>query len=98
MLMVEPGVGAGAALATEAASPLFNIMITPWPPAAAAAAAPSEAPPGAFPVHGDRRHRQQLTPGSLSGRAGISRGWRELPEALHCVSQLLWFWSSIIAS
>ena len=29
MLMVEPGVGAGAALATEAASPLFNIMITP---------------------------------------------------------------------
>lgn len=100
MLMVELGVGAGAALATAAAaSQLFNIMITPLGsgkgggPIGSPSLGPflSTEPEGtasSWPPGGSR-------PGSGMDDEGGGGGCRKLSAA---ASQLLWFWSSIIAS
>lgn len=100
MLMVELGLGAGAALATVAAvSQLFNIMMTPL----ASGGGPIESPSlGPFLSTEAAGTASRCPPGGSRTGAGIDAGGGGggggCRKPSTAASQLLWFWSSIIAS
>lgn len=102
MLMVELGVGAGAALATAAAvSQLFNIMITPL--ASGGGGGPIESPSlGPFLSTDAAGTASSWPPGGSRAGAGIDEGGGGggggCRKPSTAASQLLWFWSSIIAT
>lgn len=100
MLMVELGVGAGTALAT-AASQLFNIMITPL--ASGGGGGPIGSPSlGPFLSTETAGTANSCPPGGSRAGAGIDErgggGGGGCRKPSTAASQLLWFWSSIIAS
>lgn len=99
MLMVELGVGAGTALATAAAaSQLFNIMITPL--GSGGGGGPNGSPSlGPFLSTETAGTASSCPRGGSRTGAGIDEGGGGgCRKPSTAVSQLLWFWSSIIAS
>lgn len=97
MLMVELGVGAGTALAA-AASQLFTIMITPL--ASGGGGSPNGSPSlGPFLSAETAGTASSCPPGGSRAGAGIDEGGGGgCRKPSTAASQLLWFWSSIIAS
>lgn len=98
MLMVELGVGAGAALATApAASQLFSIMITPL--GSGGGGGPTSPSLGPFLSAETAGTASRCPPGGSRAGAGIDdAGGGGCRKPSTAASQLLWFWSSIIAS
>jgi hypothetical protein len=99
MLMVELGVGAGAALATAAAaSQLFNIMITPLASGGGGGGPMASPSLGPFLSIETADTASSWLPGGSRTGAGIDKGGGGCRKLSTAASQLLWFWSSIIAS